>query len=122
MYLLLLLAQTPLPSNWETWGLTGFLLFVILGLSSAVVWLVKWKRDSEKDRDENFVPKDVYNSLLLQVAEFEKRCRECTHANGEVLRKIHELIGEISASETITAQALSAIRQTIESALMRGGN
>jgi hypothetical protein len=120
------MAADALPPGWESWGIVGFLLFAIMGLSAAIIWVIKWKRDSERDYDENlknnYVLKSVYEDMKLRCESDEKRCQECIYVNGDTLRKIHEILGEISASDNLIAQALAAVRQTIDQALTRGGN
>jgi hypothetical protein len=122
----LTMAADALPPGWESWGIVGFLLFAIMGLSAAIIWVIKWKRDSERDYDENlknnYVLKSVYEDMKLRCESDEKRCQECIYVNGDTLRKIHEILGEISASDNLIAQALAAVRQTIDQALTRGGN
>lgn len=126
MVMLSILAATnTLPPGWEGWGIVGFLLFAVIGEAGAIYYLIKWKRDSDKDFAENYVSKTVYNDLKSHCDEEDSRCEKCIYVNGEVLRKIHEVMGEISASQGIEIQAQGAIKGTLENlmiALLKGGN
>jgi hypothetical protein len=101
----------PLPPGWEGWGLVGFLFFAVIGLAAYIYYLHK-----------STISKAAYDDIVRRCEEMEKRCAACLHVNGETLHKVYEALGELSASGNLNVQALTAIRQTIDNALLRGGN
>jgi hypothetical protein len=121
----ILAATTPLPPGWEGWGIVGFLLFAVISEAAAIYYLIKWKRDSDRDHNENYVAKQVYLDLKNHCDKEDNRCKDCKYINGDTLRKISESLGEISATQQIEVQGQGSVHRildTILSSLLKGGN
>lgn len=123
MLLFQILAQTTtMPSGWEEWTVRGVLVFILTICGGVIVHLYRELRALEKDKQENYIPKGVYDDMKSRCEQEDEKCNKCMYVNGDTLRKLYEILGEIDATGQLNVQALAAIRQTLDNALLRGGN
>ena len=98
-----------MPAGWEQWGITGFLFFALISVTSALVWLAKRFLVELKEIRESTISKDMYEQM-------SQACNVCR----QKMDKLDEGLSEVSAVQNLLAQAQSANSRTLE-LIMFGG-